>query len=188
MTEPALVSAQPWSHLEARAGLLDRATVATGSIGGVRVRVLPEPLLAEREGTTVQAVRLLIDGRLPDPATATLTGPAGDLVVGSAPAPDDTSVRLLVRAVAEPTEVSLTLSDLGDETISFVLLPQRAWSVHVVHHSHFDFGYTDPQTAVISSQRSYLDSAVELAGATSEWPDAARFRWNVEALWAFADW
>lgn len=196
MTDPALVAAQPWSHLEARAGLLDRATVTAATVGGHRVRVVPEPLKTAVDGTPVQAVRLLLD----DPATAgvlaaevtdtavSVTGPAGDLVVGRAPAPDDTSVRLLLRQVDAPTEVTLRLPALGADPVPFTLLPQRDWSVHVVHHSHFDFGYTDPQSAVIASQRSYLDSAVELANATREWPDAARFRWNVEALWAFADW
>jgi len=188
MTAPALVSAQPWSHLEARAGLLDRATVVTATIGGTHVRVVPEPLKTEHDGVPVQSVRLLFDTVAPELGAVALTGPDGDLVVGRAPAPDDTSVRLLVRAVDRPTDVTLALPGLGDGTAAFVLLPQRDWSVHVVHHSHFDFGYTDPQTTVISSQRSYLDSAVELAAATREWPDAARFRWNVEALWAFADW
>ncbi|WIE64348.1 glycoside hydrolase family 38 C-terminal domain-containing protein [Curtobacterium sp. MCLR17_036] len=203
MTDTALVSAQPWSHLEARAGLLDRATVAAATVGGTRVRVIPEPLLTERDGVPVQSVRVLLgeDGETethtdtdtdtdtePKAIGATLTGPGGDRVVAHAPSPDAGSFRLLVRTVDAPTEVTLALPGLGDETVSFVLLPQRAWSVHVVHHSHFDFGYTDPQTTVISSQRSYLDSAVELAHATEDWPDAARFRWNVEALWAFADW
>lgn len=190
MTEPALVSAQPWSHLEARAGLLDRATVAATTIGGARVRIIPEPLQTERDGVRVQSIRLLFDDAetAARATSATLVGPAGDLVVEQSPAPDTTSIRWLVRAVDGPTDVTLAVPDLGDETVAFVLLPQRAWSVHVVHHSHFDFGYTDPQTTVISAQRSYLDSAVELAAATSEWPEAARFRWNVEALWAFADW
>ena len=191
MTEPALVSAQPWSHLEARDGLLDRATVATATVGSLRVRVIPEPLKTVRDGVAVQSVRLLFDGEHDDQATgergrqttgatgddpsavtATLAGPDGvDRVVGRAPAPDTTSVRLLVRTVDEPTDVTLTVARTETGTdISFVLLPQRDWSVHVVHHSHFDFGYTDPQTTVISSQRSYLDSAVELAAATRDWP------------------
>ncbi len=211
MTEPALVSAQPWSHLEARDGLLDRATVAAATVGNLRVRVIPEPLKTVRDGVAVQSVRLLFDGEPdgqttgerdgqtagatsdgPRDVTAVLTGRDGvDRVMGTAPAPDTTSVRLLVRTVDEPTDVTLTVAGTESETatdISFVLLPQRDWSVHVVHHSHFDFGYTDPQTTVISSQRSYLDSAVELAAATRAWPEASRFRWNVEALWAFADW
>lgn len=190
MTEPALVSAQPWSHLEARAGLLDRATAVTATIGRTRVRVVPEPLLADRDGVPVQSVRLLFDDAhaVGAAGTATLHDDAGDRVVGTAPAPDATSVRLLVRSVDEPTPVVLALPGAGTETAAFTLLPQRRWSVHVVHHSHFDFGYTDPQTAVIAAQRSYLDSAVELAAATREWPEASRFRWNVEALWAFVDW
>ena len=189
MTEPALISAQPWSHLEARAGLLDRAAVVTATIGDTRVRVVPEPLQTERDGVPVQSVRLLFDDEAAATVGAvTLRDDQGDRVVGRSPAPDTTSVRLLVRRVDTPTEVTLALPYTGSETVSFTLLPQRPWSVHVVHHSHFDFGYTDPQTTVISSQRSYLDSAVELAAATREWPEASRFRWNVEALWAFADW
>jgi hypothetical protein len=194
MTEPAaLVAAQPWSHLEARAGLLDRATVATATLAGVRVRVVPEPLKTTIEGVAVQSVRLLIDDEisvasLDHVSLARAEGDGGDLVVGRSAAPDDRSVRLLVREVDAPTEVQLHLPGRATDAVTFTLEPQRDWHVHVVHHSHFDFGYTDPQTNVISSQRSYLDSAVELAAATDDWPDAAKFRWNVEALWAFADW
>jgi hypothetical protein len=191
MTEAALVSAQPWSHLEARAGLLDRATAVTATVGGARVRVVPEPLKTTVDGVATQSLRLLVD----DEATlavldrVSITSADGvELVVGRPAAPDDLSVRLLVREVDAPSEVQLHLPGLGTDVVAVTLEPQRDWHVHVVHHSHFDFGYTDPQTNVISSQRSYLDSAVELAAATDDWPDAARFRWNVEALWAFADW
>ncbi|MFZ7088875.1 glycoside hydrolase family 38 C-terminal domain-containing protein [Curtobacterium sp. RRHDQ10] len=209
--EPALVSAQPWSHLEARAGLLDRATLTTAVIGGRTVGVLPEPLRTTVDGAPVQSVRLVLDDAT-GAADASLTGPDGELVAAVAPGPEGTpgpegapgpdgtpgpdsapgpagiSVRLLVHEVREPAEVTLRLPSVGPETATFVLEPQRDWSVHVVHHSHFDFGYTDPQASVIAAQRSYLDSAVELANATAEWPEAARFRWNVEALWAFTDW
>ena len=191
MTEAALVSAQPWSHLEARAGLLDRATVASTSSDALRVRVVPEPLRTTVDGVAVQAVRLLVDDAddVAELTRVSLTGPDGvELVRGRSTAPDAVSVRLLVREVDRSTEVELHLPDVTDEPVRFALEPQRDWHVHVVHHSHFDFGYTDPQTNVISSQRSYLDSAVELAAVTDDWPDAARFRWNVEALWAFADW
>ncbi|AMM20091.1 hypothetical protein AX769_07830 [Frondihabitans sp. PAMC 28766] len=57
-----------------------------------------------------------------------------------------------------------------------------------MHHSHFDFGYTDPQASVIAQQRSYLDTAMDLAKTTAAWPEESRFRWNAEALWAFSDW
>jgi len=190
MTDPALVSAQPWMHTDARAGMIDRALVATGTIGGSRVRVLPEPLLTERAGAPVQAIRLLFDdaetaSRATDPV---LSSDGGHVLVDVADAPDESSVRVLVHRVEEPTRVELAIAGLGAGSLTFTLLPQREWSIHVVHHSHFDFGYTDPQSTVIAQQRSYLDSAIELARRTADWPEESRFRWNVEALWAFSDW
>jgi hypothetical protein len=187
---PPLISAQPWDHEDARRGLIDRAVAATGSIGGTRVRVMPEPMLTTLHGVTVQAVRVMFDN-------AEIAARATDIGVyygglnnamGTAAAPDAASVRLLVSAVDASTQAALAIPALGAGEIVFLLAPQRAWSVHIVHHSHFDFGYTDPQAAVIASQRSYLDSAIDLANSTAEWPEEARFRWNVEALWAFSDW
>ena len=43
--------------------------------------------------------------------------------------------------------MTLQLPTLGEESIDFTLLPQRRWSIHLVHHSHFDFGYTDQPVA-----------------------------------------
>lgn len=189
-TRPPLISAQPWSHEDARVGLIDRALAATGSIGGNRVRILPEPLRKILDGVEVQAVRVLFD----DADTASqavdlqIDVDGRDCVVGRADAPDDASVRVLLPVVVEAITSTLVIPQLGEGTIVFTLVAQRAWSVHVVHHSHLDFGYTDPQASVIASQRSYLDTAMDLAKATADWPEEARFRWNAEALWAFSDW
>ncbi len=69
----------------------------------------------------------------------------------------------------------------GDHSGRFVVTPQRKWTVHVVHHSHLDIGYTDRQGVVLRNHLDYLDSAVELAAATADWPEDARFRWTVES-------
>ncbi|SDO36434.1 Glycosyl hydrolases family 38 N-terminal domain-containing protein [Nakamurella panacisegetis] len=189
-TRPPLISAQPWSHEDARSGLIDRALAATGTIGGHRVRLLPEPLRKNLDGVEVQAVRVLFD----DTDTAgralglRMEIVGRNAVAGLADAPDGTSIRILVPIVTEATPATLLIPGLGEGAVEFILRPQRAWSVHVVHHSHFDFGYTDPQASVIASQRSYLDTVMDLADASADWPDEARFRWNVEALWAFSDW
>ena len=55
------------------------------------------------------------------------------------------------------------------------LLPQRRWRVHLVHHSHFDLGYTDPQARVLRHHLDYLDSALDLAAGHDG------FRWTVES-------
>jgi hypothetical protein len=66
--------------------------------------------------------------------------------------------------------------------------PQRKWTVHLVHHSHLDIGYTDRQGTVLRNHSEYLDSALDLAEATSAWPDEARFRWTVESALPLRRW
>jgi hypothetical protein len=66
--------------------------------------------------------------------------------------------------------------------------PQRKWSVYVVHHSHLDIGYTDPQGSVLEHHLQYLDSVLDLASATDDWFDDAKFRWNVEVTWPLQYW
>jgi hypothetical protein len=66
--------------------------------------------------------------------------------------------------------------------------PQRKWSVFVVHHSHLDIGYTDPQGLIVHHHLQYLDSVLDLASATDGWADDAQFRWNVEATWPLLRW
>ena len=190
MTSPKLVTTRPWDDADARIGLINRAVAAEGQFGSARVAVLPEPLIKTIDGVRTQAVRLIgrdapLSGRQLRPSLQTAAG--SDLVVAVASGPAG-SIRLLVRAVQDTTPVTLGIPELGPESLKFELLHQREWTVHLVHHSHFDFGYTDRQTEVFAAQRSYLDSALDLVDATAEWPDEARFRWNSEALWAITDW
>ena len=51
-------------------------------------------------------------------------------------------------------------------------------------HSHNDIGYTHVQTEVERKQWQYLEDGIELARATQDYPEGARFRWNAEVLWA----
>jgi hypothetical protein len=69
------------------------------------------------------------------------------------------------------------------EPIDLVVTPVRRWDVHLVHHSHLDIGYTDPQGRVLAEHLSYLDSALDLVRETDGWHDDAQFRWAVESLW-----
>jgi hypothetical protein len=66
--------------------------------------------------------------------------------------------------------------------------PQRHWSIFLVHHSHLDIGYTDPQPTVVRHHLSYLDSVLDLVDDSSSWPEPARFRWNVETTWPLQQW
>lgn len=183
-TDRSLVSAQP----AARDELVERAIGARGHIGGIVVGVLTEPMITTVHGVRTQSVRLYLGGHPGIPDDVSLRDDEGEeRVIGYADVPLG-SVRILVRAADKPLTVTVRIPSLGEGSIRFELLPQRPWSVHLVHHSHFDFGYTDPQSEVLAAQRSYLDSAVDLIHETADWPEASRFRWNAEALWAFCDW
>lgn len=101
-------------------------------------------------------------------------------------APGGSPTDLWVPEVSQPTTVRLTVPDRGE--VDFMLTPQRKWTVFVVHHSHLDIGYTDRQGVVLRNHLEYLDSALELAAQTDDWPDDAKFRWNVESALPVRRW
>ncbi|GAB3631859.1 glycoside hydrolase family 38 C-terminal domain-containing protein [Microbacterium shaanxiense] len=188
--KPALISASPWTGEEAREGLIERATAAVGRIGTHTVRIIPEPLQRKVDGRNARSVRVIVEGEQADVdglEVLIADDEGAPLNLGRAASPEG-SIRVMVPASDSPADVEVRIPSLGEESVPVRLDGVRPWSVHVVHHSHFDFGYTDPQAAVIANQRSYLDSAVDLIHQTAEWPEASRFRWNAEALWAFSDW
>ena len=60
----------------------------------------------------------------------------------------------------------------------------RQWVVYLLPHSHVDIGYTHVQTEVERKHWSYYRQAIEAARRTAAYPPDARFKWNVEVLWA----
>lgn len=84
------------------------------------------------------------------------------------------------------TEVALTVEIDGAPALAqrVALSPVRAWEIHLLPHSHVDIGYSDPQPVVEQKQWKNLADAVRLAAATRDYPADARFKWNVEGLWA----
>ena len=99
-------------------------------------------------------------------------------------------MHLFVPEVYEPRTFSLRVEATDREPFEagVEILPQRKWSVFLVHHSHLDIGYTDTQSSVLQHHLQYLDSVLDLASATDDWPEDAKFRWNVEANWPLLHW
>lgn len=67
---------------------------------------------------------------------------------------------------------------------SFILQPAVYREIHLLHHSHVDIGYTHVQDEVKRIQWEHLENAIKIAERTSDYPEAARFRWNAEVMWA----
>jgi hypothetical protein len=195
-----LVPSPVWDASLQRGKILEHACDAVAVRDGVRLGLIAEPLVASDGTGTTQSVRLQ-QLRGTDPATVGRR-PARALdptlvrveLGGVALSPRTEAVgpaglRLLVPEVASPTPVSVSYGEGGDAvTLTTTLRPPRHYDVHLVQHSHYDIGYTDRQHVVRAQHLGYLDDVLRLVRDTDHLSEAARFRWNEEALFSVDDW
>jgi hypothetical protein len=155
-----------------RAALRRDTTAVVAREPGATLRATALPLL--RGGR--QAVRVTFDPGAPDVEFTLLAD--GQPVASSAG-----DALLMAPEVTAEREFTLQAHRRGQVLAAgrLTLRPQRKWQVFVVHHSHLDIGYTDPQGTVLRNHLAYLDGALALTEQTDGWPDDARFRWTVES-------
>lgn len=147
---------------------------------GWRARIAALPLV-RHDGT--QAVRIAFHGSEPAEvhvrvgnAETTLTHEGG-------------RTRSLVFVETDGGTQPVRVESRGAFAEAILDLPRpRRWEIYLIHHTHLDIGYTDPQQIVLEQHMRYLDAALELAAATDDWPEPARFRWNVEATLPLERW
>ena len=192
MSPRSLVRASQLDPARWQAGLRDRVVSVRATVGDHAIHLSPEPLFREdRAAGLLQSIRLRVSPscdihQLGDAIVREHSGRRLATKVESGPAD---SFRVLVPAVDKVGPIKLELPGLepGKE-VELELTPQRRWSIHVIHHTHLDIGYTDPQGRVLAGHMAYLDSCLDLVRATETWPDDSRFRWCVEALSVFTRW
>jgi hypothetical protein len=158
---------------------------------GLTIRLANVPLFRASPEGLLQAVRVRAESDHPtDDLTVTLsTGNDSSHELTLPPNPIETGF-LLVPEVSASTPHKLTVHREGIllHEGSFTVEPQRKWTIHLVHHSHYDIGYTDPQSIVLHEQLAYIDTAIELASHTADWPDPVQFRWSIEVTWPLKHW
>lgn len=98
------------------------------------------------------------------------------------------TIRAKVPVVKEsrtfPVVVSLAKSNKILAQKEFLLTPVVPRTIHLLHHSHVDIGYTHVQDEVKQIQWRNLESAIKLASESQGFPEEARFKWNSEVMWA----
>lgn len=62
---------------------------------------------------------------------------------------------------------------------------KKHWKIYIIHHTHTDIGYTDPQEVIEERQIDFIRQAVEISeaighGRKKEW---AGFKWVCESFW-----
>jgi Glycosyl hydrolases family 38 N-terminal domain/Glycosyl hydrolases family 38 C-terminal domain len=156
-------------------GIGDLPLLRPGNDGGL-VQVLRVAIESPRSAGSIAAT-VAEDGTILDKVTTELSAGQNRLLLF---VPE--------RDRSRPVMVEMT-DDSGEQfQVSVEVRPQRHWSIFLVHHSHLDIGYTDPQSAVLRHHLVYLDSVLDLVENSSSWPEPAQFRWNVEAAWPLRQW
>ena len=83
---------------------------------------------------------------------------------------------------------SLQLSVLQNNKLltrkDITLRPVRKITVYVLPHSHNDIGYTEIQSDVEKKQLNNLLKGIDFARRTKDYPEGARFVWNLEGVYA----
>jgi hypothetical protein len=190
VTTRALIRTARFDVDQARDSLRRRAAAQETTLEGRRVRVFLEPLFKRADsGGLLQSIRIDVEGAPGSLSNAVVRDTSTGTPLPVRVEPRAAGMRVLVPEVKRPTPIQLELPELASgATFDIELRPERHWSIHLVHHTHLDIGYTDPQGRVLAEHLSFLDACLDLVRDTDNWPEPARFRWVVEALWSFDRW
>lgn len=92
----------------------------------------------------------------------------------------------IAAAFGGPKDARINISLNGRPLVDTLLQskPITKRSIHLIHHSHNDIGYSHLQAEVEQIQNNNIWKALELIYRTKDYPEGSRFVWNVESLWA----
>ena len=147
--------------------------------------VYSQPFLVRKKGGKLYQPVLASVMYIGEPIEATVAVKGSELIEQTLK-PGFKVIEGFAPAVDKPTSVEVDVKVAGDSIgrQSLTIKPIRKWEIYVLHHSHVDIGYTHVQTEVVRKHWEYFKQVIELARESANYPEAARFKWNVEVLWA----
>jgi hypothetical protein len=148
----------------------------------------PTPLLREHRGCLLQRARLGLRCKLVllEAVVRVTTAEGETHVTPVALAVGQSAVEVDVPEIARAGDLVCEVR-VGDRLLARAALPwvqPRRWTVHIVQLSHHDVGYTDLASHVLQEHDRWLDAVIEMAVATRDFPEAARFRAVIEQAWS----
>jgi alpha-mannosidase len=167
-----------------KANSSDWMMVFTYDLRTVDCQVIPLPYLTRSDAQLQQTVCVAI-AYLGDKGSASISLDNGkmeqkNLVRGS------NSFEFQVPAVETPGDrlVHISIDGAAAETITTTLKPVMKRTIYLLPHAHNDIGYTDIQTDVLKKHVKNIYDALDLIQKTASYPPEARFKWNIEVIWA----
>lgn len=150
-----------------------------------KIKIIPQPALVRNGRDTLQLIDVQIDH----------TKPSGNVIITSGIDKNTISkplslglntIELLVPKVNGSKSINVNVSVAGllykNENVDLTPVIYREFDF--VSHSHNDIGYSDLQDTVEQKQIRNIRDAMELIKKTADYPDDARYKWNIESLWA----
>ncbi len=146
--------------------------------------IQPTPFLKDADGRVCQQVRITIQNS-GTPRSVSIIAGNNRSEIANVPAGESVH-EIYIDEMESPREISFVLQVEGKQVDcrQQSWLPPRHWRVHVVQLSHHDVGYTDLASNVLPQYDRYLGECLEIADATKDFPDDARFRIVVEQAWS----
>ncbi|MBS1669571.1 MAG: hypothetical protein JST58_19535 [Bacteroidetes bacterium] len=159
-----------------------RSQPSSATIMLTRVKALP--FISLYEGKEFQAAGLsLINTGDSTNLTAFVDGLAPQQI-GLPYGSTNTDIR--IPEVATDSTVTIILKK-GKEIVSkkeLQVYPVRKLTTYILPHSHNDLGYTEIQTKVEEKQINNLLTGMKYAQLTKDYPEGAKFVWNLEGFYA----
>jgi len=146
------------------------------------IEIHPVPAVVRSPDGPRQEIRVDLL-RLDEGGPFSLESEAGRVEVATEFGP--TRLSLEVPAVEHFTEVPVAFEVAGERYGARVPMDRvEPLTIHLIHHTHLDIGYTHLQDEVERLQWSHLEQALRLGEASESLPPEARFVWHPEAVWA----
>jgi hypothetical protein len=149
----------------------------TGQFGAVPIRGL-----VKKVGKLFQPIQITINHA--GAGTTAVTNLNGAQVDTRVISQGNQTFQVFTEAVTLPQDVNLAVT-IGEKSFSRLvrLQPVQRITVYVLPHSHHDLGYTDLQANIEEKQMHNISLGIDLARKTADYPEGARFVWNLEVLW-----
>jgi alpha-mannosidase len=147
-----------------------------------RVRV--EPALLREQNRESQLLRLSLDN-LNEGRTVQIT--AGSRVMAPRPLQVGANVFYVSVDASNTRKMIPVFFAINGKPISrryATLDPVKRREIYLLSYSHNDIGYTDLQPNIEKKQWRNLVEALRIIKRTKDYPEGARYKWNMEVLWS----
>jgi alpha-mannosidase len=144
---------------------------------------VPIRALARKNGVLMQPIQISI--RRTGASTTAITKLDGREVDRRSVTEAASTFLIFTEPVPQTRDVSVSVT-VGDQPATAVvtLQPVHKFTGYILPHSHHDLGYTNLQPEIEERQMHNIELGIDLARKTADYPEGARFVWNLEVLWS----